>query len=350
MANKIPVAVLGATGAVGQRFVQLLADHPLFEVAALAASERSAGRRYADACRWVIPGDPPALLREMIVSSLKPNIPAKLVFSALPANVAKDVEPQFAQAGYAVCSNASAFRYEPDVPLIIPEVNNDHLSLIAGQRKGRGWPGFIVTNPNCSTTGIVMALKPLHDAFGLKKVFAFTMQAASGAGYPGVPSLDILGNVIPCIAGEEEKIARETRLLLGQIDSGEQHEADISVSAHANRVPVIDGHTIALSLGFENPPTPDETIAVLSAFRGPVDVRDLPSAPERPLVVRDEDDRPQPRRDRDAKRGMAVSVGRVRECPILDLRLVLVVHNTIRGAAGGSLLNGELLVKRGLVK
>jgi len=350
MGSRIPVAILGATGAVGQRFVQLLSEHPFFEVTALAASERSAGRRYADACRWVVPGDPPSSLKEMIVSPLEPNIPARLVFSALPADVAREVEPQFAQAGYAVCSNASAFRYEPDVPLIIPEVNADHLSLIAGRRAGRGWPGFIVTNPNCSTTGIVMALKPLHDAFGLKKVFAFTMQAASGAGYPGVPSLDILGNVIPYIAGEEEKIARETRLLLGQVGDGEQREAEISVSAHANRVPVIDGHTIALSLGFENTPTPKEAIEALRAFRGPTDMHDLPSAPKRPIVVRDEDDRPQPRRDRDAERGMAVSVGRVRECPILDLRLVIVVHNTIRGAAGGSLLNGELLIKRGLLR
>lgn len=350
MANKIPVAVLGATGAVGQRFVQLLENHPLFEVTALAASERSAGRRYADACRWVIPGDPPASLKEMIVSPLEANLPARLVFSALPADVARILEPQFAQAGYAVCSNASAFRYEADVPLVIPEVNSDHLALIAKQRETRGWPGFIITNPNCSTTGIVMPLKPLHDAFTLKKVFAFTMQAASGAGYPGIPSLDILGNVIPYIAGEEEKIARETRLLLGTVSGKEKHEADIMISAHANRVPVIDGHTITLSVGFESPHTPEEALEVLRAFGPPADVRHLPSAPKQPLVIRDEDGRPQPRRDRDVESGMAVSVGRVRKCPILDLRLVVVVHNTIRGAAGGSLLNGELLVKRGLVK
>ncbi len=350
MANRIPVAVLGATGAVGQRFVQLLAEHPLFEITALAASERSAGKSYADACRWVIPGDPPESLKGMIASELEPNLPARLVFSALPADVARDVEPRFARAGYAVCSNASAYRYEPDVPLIIPEVNPEHLSLIPAQRAARGWPGFIVTNPNCSTTGIVMALKPLHDAFGLNKVFAFTMQGASGAGYPGVPSLDILDNVIPYIGGEEEKIARETRLLLGEVKEGQQCEAKIDVSAHANRVPVIDGHTIALSLGFEKAPTPEEALEVLRAFHGPADVQSLPSAPKRPIVVRDEDDRPQPRRDRDAQSGMTVSVGRVRECPILDLRLVIVVHNTVRGAAGGSLLNGEMLVKRGLIK
>jgi len=286
----------------------------------------------------------------MIVSPLEANLPARLVFSALPADVAREVEPRFAKEGYAVCSNASAYRYEADVPLVIPEVNGDHLALIAKQRETRGWRGFIVTNPNCSTTGIVMALKPLHEAFSLSKVFAFTMQGASGAGYPGVPSLDILDNVIPYIPGEEEKIARETRLLLGGVEEGEQRQAKISISAHANRVPVIDGHTIALSLGFERPPTPEQAIEVLRSFRGSPDVHDLPSAPNMPIVVRAEEDRPQPRRDRDTERGMAVSVGRVRECPILDLRLLVVVHNTIRGAAGGSLLNGELLVKRGLVK
>jgi aspartate-semialdehyde dehydrogenase len=350
MADKLPVAVLGATGAVGQRFVQLLDNHPMFEVVALAASDRSAGKRYLDACRWVIPGDPPSSMRNMIVSSLKPNIPGRLVFSALPSDVAKQVESQFAASGYAVCSNASAFRYEPDVPIIIPEVNADHSSLISTQREKRNWSGFIVTNPNCSTTGITMVLKPLHDAYRLKTVLAFTMQAVSGAGYPGVPSLDILDNVIPYINGEEEKIAHETCLLLGDVDAKEQRGANISVSAHANRAPVMDGHTVALSLGFENSPRPEEAIEVLRSFRSPRDVVDLPSAPEHPLLVRDEDDRPQPRRDRDAECGMAVTVGRVRQCPVLDLRLVLVVHNTIRGAAGGSLLNAELLVKRGLVK
>jgi len=350
MADKLPVAVLGATGAVGQRFVQLLDNHPMFKVVALAASDRSAGKRYADVCRWVIPGDPPASTRDMMVSSLQPGIPGRLVFSALPSDVARQKEEQFAAAGYAVCSNASAFRYEPDVPMIIPEVNPDHSQLITVQQAQRNWPGFIVTNPNCSTTGIVMALKPLHEAFGLKKVFAFTMQAVSGAGYPGVPSLDILGNIIPYIKGEEEKIVRETRLLLGGVDDKEQREADISVSAHANRAPVRDGHTIALSLGFEDSPTPNEAIEVLKSFRAPADLADLPSAPRYPLVVREEEDRPQPQRDRDAQRGMAVTVGRIRECPVLDLRLLVVVHNTIRGAAGGSLLNAELLVKRGLLK
>jgi len=348
--TKVPVAVLGATGAVGQRFVQLLTDHPWFEIVALAASERSAGRPYADACNWVIPGDPPPFASEMMVSSLEPTLPARLVFSALPASVAREVEPLFAQAGYAVCSNASAFRYEPDVPLVIPEVNADHLALIERQRAERGWSGLIVTSPNCTTTGIAMPLKPLDVAFGLRQVFATSMQAVSGGGYPGVASLDILGNVLPYIGGEEEKIERETRLLLGHVADGRRVEAEVVVSAQANRVPVLDGHTICLSVGFEKRPTVEEAIAALAGFRGPDVVRELPSAPEHPILVRREPDRPQPRRDRDAEGGMAVTVGRVRECPLLDLRLVSVSHNTLRGAASGSILNAELLVAKGYIK
>lgn len=349
MNEKIPVCILGATGAVGQRFVQLLADHPWFEIAALAASERSAGRRYGDACRWIVPGDPPASILDMVVSPLEPTISGKLAFSALPSDVARQVEPQFAAAGYAVCSNASAFRFEPDVPLLIPEVNSDHLSLIENQRRGRRWPGFIVTNPNCSTTGISMALKPLHDAFGIVRVFVSTMQATSGAGYPGVASLDILDNVLPFIAGEEEKIEREPRLLLGSIVDGRRVEATIEVSAHANRVPVIDGHTACVSVAFEKTPDIFQAVEVLRLFQGPAHVRALPSAPAQPVIVREEVDRPQPRRDRDEARGMSVSVGRIRSCPVLDLRFVLVVHNTIRGAAGGAILNGELLKSEGLI-
>jgi len=348
--DRLPVAILGATGAVGQRFVQLLSDHPWFEIAALAASERSAGRRYADACNWVIASDPPPSVGEMIVSPLKPNLPARIVFSALPSAVAREVEPRFAQAGYGVCSNASAFRYEPDVPLVIPEVNADHTALIKRQRAERGWPGFIVTSPNCTATGIVMPLKPLDDAFGLRKVFVATMQAISGAGYPGVASLDILGNVVPYIGGEEEKIEREMRLLLGRVVDDRRVEAPVIVSAQANRVPVLDGHTVCLSLGFEKQPTVKEAIVALANFRGPDVVRELPSAPEHPILVRLEPDRPQPRRDRDAEGGMAVTVGRVRECPLLHLRLVSVSHNTLRGAASGSILNAELLMTEGYIK
>ena len=347
---KIPVAILGATGAVGQRFVQLLTDHPWFEIAALAASERSAGHSYADACNWVIPGDPPPSVGEMIVRSLEPTLPARLAFSALPADIGWRVEPLFAQAGYAVCSNASAFRYEPDVPLLIPEVNADHTALIKRQQAERRWPGLIVTSPNCTTTGIAMALKPLDDAFGLQKIFAVSMQAISGAGYPGVASLDILGNVVPYIGGEEEKIEAEIRLLLGRVVDGRRVEADVIVSAQANRVPVLDGHTICLSLGFEKSPTVEEATAALADFCGPDVVRKLPSAPEHPILVRPEPNRPQPRRDRDTEGGMAVTVGRVRECPLLDLRLVSVSHNTLRGAASGSILNAELLVASGYIE
>ena len=344
---RIPVAVLGATGAVGQRFIQLLAEHPWFEIAALAASERSAGRPFAEVANWVIPGDPPSWVGGMVVRPLEPQLPARIVFSALPSSVAREVEPEFARAGYVVCSNAAAYREAPGVPLLIPEINADHVALIEQQRSERGWPGLIVTSPNCTTTGMVMPLKPLDDGFGLKQAFATSMQAISGAGYPGVASLDILGNVVPYIRGEEEKIEQEARLLLGRMVDGQRVEASVAVSAQANRVPVLDGHTVCLSLGFERSPSVEEAVAALADFRGPEVVRGLPSAPRRPIVVRSEPDRPQPRRDRDAEGGMAVTIGRVRPCPILDLRLVSVSHNTLRGAASGSVLNAELLVATG---
>jgi aspartate-semialdehyde dehydrogenase len=347
--SKIPVAILGATGTVGQRFVQLLVDHPWFEISALAASEQSAGRSFAKAANWVIPGDPPDWLGKMTVRSLEPDLPARLVFSALPSSVARKIEPRFARAGYAVCSNASAFRQEPGVPLLIPEVNADHVAMIKRQRSARGWSGFIVTSPNCTTTGAILPLKALDAAFGLRKVLAVSMQAISGAGYPGIASLDILGNVVPYIDGEELKIEQETRLLLGRLENGKRVKGEFIVSVQANRVPVLDGHTVCLSLGFEHRPTVEAAVAVLADFRGPDAVRQLPSAPEPPIVVRHEPDRPQPRRDRDAEGGMAVTVGRVRECPLLDLRLVSVSHNTLRGAASGSVLNAELLVATGYV-
>ena len=349
-ASKIPVAVLGATGAVGQRFIQLLADHPWFELVALAASERSAGQRYADACNWVIGGDPPPGIADMVVQTLEPNLDARLVFSALPTTVALEVEPAFAAAGCAVCSNASAFRQAPDVPLIIPELNSDHLALIDRQRSERRWTGLIVTSPNCTTTGVAIPLKPLDEAFGLQRVLATSMQAISGAGYPGVASLDILDNVIPYISGEEEKIEQETRLLLGHIVAGNRVAAEITVSAQANRVPVMDGHTICLSLGFACRPSVEDARAALALFRGQDPVPSLPSAPKQPILVRHEPDRPQPRRDRNAQRGMGVTVGRVRPCPVLDLRMVSVSHNTLRGAASGSILNAELLVASGFLK
>jgi len=348
--ERIPVAILGATGAVGQRFVQLLADHPWFEIVALAASERSVGRSYADACQWVIPGDPPSAVGEMTVQPLEPNLPARLVFSAIPSSVARDIEPQFAAAGYLVCSNASAYRSVDDIPLIIPEINADQLALVASQRAGRGWPGLIVTSPNCTITGVAVALKPLHMAFGVRKVFMASMQAVSGAGYPGVSALDIIGNVIPYIAGEEEKFQQELQKLLGGVIEGQLAPADLVLSSHANRVPVLDGHTVSISVGFEKPVAPEQAHEFLSRYQPPDICKALPSSPAQVICVRTEPDRPQPRRDRDAESGMAISVGRIRPCPLLDLRMTTVTHNTLRGAASGAVLNAELLVASGYVE
>jgi aspartate-semialdehyde dehydrogenase len=348
--DKIPVAVLGATGAVGQRFVQLLADHPWFEIRALTGSKRSVGGVYREVCRWVLNGDIPPEISEMVVSTTDASLPARIVFSALPNRVARQVEPTLAENGYIVCSNASAFRQEPDVPLIIPEVNSDHLALLEQQRGNRGWPGLLVTSPNCTATGLVMALKPLHDAFGVAQVFATTLQAVSGAGYPGVPYLDIIENIIPDIPGEAEKIQDETRLLLGRMDAGQRVAGDMELSVQTNRVPVFDGHTVNMTIKFDRPPSPEEAVKALSGFRGPDPVPGLPSAPAQPVLVRSEPNRPQPRRDRDAAAGMAVTVGSIQPCPILDLRMVSVVHNTLRGAASGSILNAELLVAEGYAK
>ena len=347
---KIPVAILGATGAVGQRFAHLLIDHPWFEVTALAASERSAGRRYQDAVQWVVPGDPPDALRDEIVRPLCPDLPAKIVFSALPSTIAREMEPAFAQAGYAVCSNASAYRDHPLVPLLIPEINADHVRLIDRQRMEREWSGLIVTSPNCTTTGVAMALKPLDDTFRLRTCFMVSMQAVSGAGYPGVPSLDIMNNVIPYIPGEEEKFQQELSKMLGRMDHGELIPADITLSAHANRVPVLDGHTVSLSVGFEREVTVAAALEALRDYQAPALAATLPSALPNPLIVHLDPDRPQPRRDRDIAGGMAVNVGRVRPCPVLDLRMTTVTHNTLRGAAGGAVLNAELLVASGYVE
>ncbi len=343
---KIPVAVLGATGIVGQRFIEMLAGHPWFEIAALVGSDRSAGKPYGEAANWVLAGDPPAGINEMQVLPLSANIPGRVAFSALPAGIAREIEPDFAAAGFAVCSNASAYRTEPDIPVIIPEVNGDHLHMLENQRR-RGWKGLIVTSPNCTTTGIVMALDPLHKAFKVNRLMATSFQAVSGAGYPGVPFLGIYDNVIPYVAGEEEKMEKETRLLLGQMVNGQRREAEIAVSAQANRVPVIHGHTVCISVGFETRPSVEQALEVFESYRGLESVRHLPSAPSKPVVVRREPDRPQPRQDRDFERGMVCTVGRVRPCPILDLRLVSVTHNAIRGAAGGSVLNAELLKAEG---
>ena len=342
--RKIPVAILGATGMVGQRFVQLLARHPWFRITALASSERSAGKKYKDACHWLLDSEMPLEVGELVVQLTQPPLDAKIIFSALPAHIAREVEPLFADVGYSVCSNASAFRYEEDVPVIIPEINHDHTALLEKQKKNRGWKGTLVTSPNCTTSGIALPLKPLHEAFGIKKIFAVTMQAVSGAGYPGLSFLDIGDNVIPFIGGEEQKIETETLLLLGKIEGSQRIPAKITISAQANRVNVKEGHTICLSLAFAQKPSREEIISVLENFKGIEGMPDLPSVPKQILIVRQEEDRPQPRKDRHANDGMSVTVGRIRACPILDFRMVSVSHNTLRGAASGSILNAELLV------
>ena len=347
--NPISVAVLGATGAVGQRFVQLLSNHPWFHISALAASERNVGKSYIEACGWLLNEPMPDTVREMTVQAVQPSLEAQLVFSALPADVARQVEPAFAQAGYVVCSNSSAFRLDPHVPVIIPEVNADHLALLKKQKEIKGWSGLLVTSPNCTTTGIALPLKPIDRAFGLKKVMAVSMQAVSGAGYPGLSYLDIQDNVIPYIKGEEEKLEHESHALLGHILDGKRIDADFQFSAQANRVPVAEGHTICLSLEMEEKSGIEHIKDVLSDFRAPVYGHTLPSMPSFPIIVREEADRPQPRKDRSAGNGMQISVGRIRPCPVLDVRMVSVVHNTLRGAASGAILNAELLVAEGFI-
>jgi aspartate-semialdehyde dehydrogenase len=341
------VAVLGATGAVGQTFIRLLAGHPWFRVTEVAASERSAGKPYAEATRW-LEGELPAEVAGLTVLPCDPAVvTAPIIFSALDSGVAGTVEPAFARAGRTVLSNAKNFRMAADVPLCIPEVNGDHLAILERQRRERGWDGAIVTNANCAATVAAMALAPLHEAFGLRTLFAATMQAVSGAGYPGVPSLDILGNVIPYIADEEPKIEAELPKLLGAYQDGAIVDAPFVATSHANRVPVEHGHTVVMSCGFERAPSVDEALAALRGWTGHPTVRGLPSAPASPLVIEDAADRPQPRRDVGRAAGMAVTVGRVRPDPIWHLRLVAMGHNVVRGAAGGSILNAELLAAQG---
>ncbi len=345
--ERVRVAVLGATGAVGQTFVRLLAGHPWFELAEVAASERSAGQRYGDVVRWLegaLPGEAASL---EVLPCDPAAVRSRVVFSALDSTAAGGIEPLFAAAGALVFSNAKNFRMDADVPLVIPEVNASHLDVLGVQRERRGWSGGIVTNANCAATVAALAMAPLHAAFGIERAFVVTMQAVSGAGYPGVPSLDILGNVIPYIADEEPKIERELPKLLGRFEAGALVPAPLRVSAQANRVAVEHGHTVCLSLGFARRVTAEECVAAFTSWSVPDEIRDLPSAPARALVLADGADRPQPRRDAQTGAGMTVLVGRIRPDPILDVRLVALGHNTIRGAAGGSLLNAELLAARG---
>lgn len=347
--TRIPVAVLGATGAVGQTFVRLLQDHPSFRLVEVAASARSVGRSYREAAAWREGTLDPTVAALEVVPCTPDAVRSRIVFSALDASVAGEAEEAFAGAGAVVLSNARNHRMAPDVPLLIPEVNADHLGLIDAQRRLRGWGGAIVTNPNCAVTVSVVALAPLARAFGVRTVFVMTMQAVSGAGYPGVPSLDILGNVVPYIGGEEEKIQSEAQKLLGTFRDERVHPAELDVSAHANRVPVEHGHTVCMSVKLERSAGPEEALEALEAWRGDPRCADLPSAPVRPLVVTRSHDRPQPRPDASLGDGMTVTVGRVREDPVLDLRLVAMGHNTIRGAAGGSLLNAELMGRMGML-
>jgi len=347
MANKLAVGILGATGIVGQRFIQMLEHHPWFEVAWLAASDRSEGRPYAEAARWRLKTNIPNRVANMTVSPANPAGAPKIIFAALDAAIARELEPQFAAAGCAVVSNSSALRMQADVPLVIPEVNGDHISLIETQSWRRSSGGFAVTNPNCSAIGLVIALAPLHRHFQLEAVMAVTMQAVSGAGYPGVASLDILGNVIPYIKNEEEKMEEETQKLLGTLSGGKVVPAPFAMSAQCNRVAVEDGHTESVSVRLKHKAKPDEIIAAWNDFKAEPQQLRLPSAPDRPVIYMTAPDRPQPRFDCDLGGGMTTAVGRLRPCNVLDWKFTVLSHNTIRGAAGAALLNAELLKAKG---
>jgi len=351
--QRIPVAVLGATGMVGQRFIELLQGHPWFELVGLGASEQHRRQPYGQVARWRLLGEMPASVAALPVLPCQPDeFPGvKVVFSALPAEAASEIEASFAQAGMAVFSNAKNYRMSPDVPLVVPEVNPDHINVIPQQQRARNWPGFIVTNANCCATPLVMALKPLQETFGLRKVLVTTMQAISGAGYPGVPSYDILDNIIPFIGGEEDKLESETQKMLGSwSESAGFTNAPVVVSAHCNRVPTREGHLECASVEFAREVGPEEVLEVWQSFLGEPQRLGLPSAPQPALIYRREADRPQTLLDRDAGRGMTVTLGRLRPCPILQYKFVLLGHNTIRGAAGGSILNAELCVSKGYIK
>ncbi len=358
MQSKIKVAIMGATGAVGQQFIRLLSNHPMFEIAALTASDRSEGKRYADAAHWILDTDMPAGAREhkllpttaAAITACDPAI--QIAFSALPNESAEAAEPACAAAGLLVFSNASKYRMAADVPLVITEVNWEHLNLLTHQRKARGYStGGIVCNTNCTVSGPALSLKPLHAAFGVTRVFSTSMQAASGAGYPGVPSLDMIDNVIPFIKNEEEKMEWESNKLLGKLVDGRIDDAGIAYSAHCNRVAVMDGHMVTMSVELGREASPEDCVRVMRDWRSAA-VAGLPMAPEAPIVVHDAPDRPQPRRDRHTGNGMSAVVGRVRAEPLFGKRgvkFITLAHNTIRGAAGGSVLNAEMCVRMGLI-
>ena len=344
----LEVGILGATGMVGQHFIKFLQGHPWFKLTWLGASDRSAGKVYRDAMTWHLAGGLPDSVADLTVEDSKPGNAPKLLFSAMDASVATDIERAFAQAGHVVVSNSRNHRMEQDVPLLVPEINPDHLKLVPGQQRARGWKGQIVTNPNCSTIVLTMGLGPLKQ-FGITRIVTTTMQAISGAGYPGVPSMDIVGNVIPFIGGEEEKMQQETQKILGEFQGDHIEPLAAKVSAHCNRVPVVDGHTVTVSVEFSSKPTESDVRHAFDVFTALPQQRGLPSAPARPVIYLEEANRPQPRKDADRDRGMAACVGRLRACPVLDYKFVALAHNTVRGAAGAAVLNAELMRSEGML-
>lgn len=348
MQTRIEVGILGATGMVGQHFVKFLEGHPWFDLRWVGASDRSAGKKYRDAAPWHLSGAVPAAIADLILEDSTPGNAPRLLFSAMDASVATEIEQAFAQAGHVVVSNSKNHRMDHDVPLLVPEINPDHLKLVPGQQRARGWKGQIVTNPNCSVVALTMVLAPLKQ-FGITKVIATTLQAISGAGYPGVASMDIIANVIPYISGEEEKVQPETQKILGEFCGDHIEPLAAKVSAHCTRVQVVDGHTVTVSVEFSGKPSMAELHAAYDGFRGVPQDRNLPSAPPRPVIYMHESNRPQPRRDAERERGMAAFVGRLRPCQVLDYKFVALGHNAIRGAAGAAVLNAELMHSEGML-
>ncbi|MCS6952086.1 MAG: aspartate-semialdehyde dehydrogenase [Bryobacterales bacterium] len=348
MQPKIEVGILGATGMVGQQFVKFLQNHPWFEVKWLGASDRSAGKKYRDATEWRLGGETPEFVADLTVEDCKPGNAPRLLFSAMDASVAGEIEQAFARAGHVVVSNARNHRMDPDVPLLVPEINPDHLRIIPTQQRNRGWKGQIVTNPNCSTVVLTLGLAPFRP-FGITRVIATTLQAVSGAGYPGVPSWDINANIIPFISGEEEKMQTESLKILGRLEGDRFAPLPAKVSAHCNRVPVVDGHTVTVSVELAAKPSEADLRAAIESFAGVPQERKLPSAPARPIIYMNLPNRPQPRKDVERERGMAVFIGRLRPCPVLDFKFVALGHNTVRGAAGAAVLNAELMVSEGML-
>ena len=346
--KRIEAGILGATGMVGQHFIKFLDGHPLFELTWLGASERSAGKRYTEAAKWHLGGTAPDSVKNLVVEEAKPGNAPKLLFSAMDASVATEIEQAFAQAGHVVVSNSKNHRMDRDVPLLVPEINPDHLRLIPFQQRLRGWQGQIVTNPNCSTVVLTMGLAPLRQ-FGITRVIATTLQAISGAGYPGVPSMDIMGNVIPFIGGEEEKMQQETQKIMGHFSGDHIEPLTAKVSAHCNRVPVVDGHTVTISVEFSSEPTEADIRNAFETYSSAPQQRHLPSAPQHPVQYMPEADRPQPRKDVERERGMAAFIGRLRPCPVFDWKFIALGHNTVRGAAGAAVLNAELMHSEGLL-